>query len=265
MPLYRLSELKVFLQSVGRGANASLSQNFLIDGNIVRKIAELVPKDESVLEIGSGPGVLTEELLSRGCSIYAVEMDDVFAEQLSRLQTVEDQKALKVFQGDICKVILKNIFKEKIYIAGNIPYGISKEICLWLLSERALVQKAVLMVQKEFAQKLVAEPGTAGFGALSILMQYCFDINLKFHVAPSCFWPSPKASSTVIELVRKHSQLSAEQEDLLIHLVPKAYEHRRKKISKALHNEKITVPSPFSELHVDELGVEQWISLISKI
>lgn len=251
MPLYRPTELKEFLSSIGRGANASLSQNFLIDGNVIKKMGDIIEPYKSVLEIGPGPGVLTEELLSRGISVTAVEKDRELAEALLRFSTLG---TLNVETGDILEVQLS----PQSVVVGNIPYGISREICHWLIDQRVNASAAILMVQTEFAHKLVALPKMEGFGALSLQMQYVFDMKIAMQVASTCFWPKPKVSSSIIVCTQSRPKLNKEQEAWFLKSVPLAFSHRRKKLKAALG---IEGENPILQKHVDQVSLEDWVTL----
>ena len=225
MPLYRPSELQAFLK--GRGAKRSLSQNFLVDGNIVKKIVDTVPEGQEVLEIGPGPGVVTEELIARGFTVTAVEKDHDLGQALKRFP-------VEVHEGDICGYQLS----KPVHVVGNLPYGISKEICHWLISQRAFITQATLMVQREFAEKL------QGKNALSIMMQYVFDLKIVAHVSPNCFWPRPKVTSSILVCTKRPPQIT--DEERFFAEVQSAFQHRRKKLKGDTR-------------HVDELGVNEWI------
>ncbi len=252
MPIYRPSELKEFLASIGRGANASLSQNFLIDGNVLKKMGELIEPYKNVVEIGPGPGVLTEELLNRGVHVTAVEKDAAFADALQRFSS-----PLTVVKGDILDYKLPS----QSVVVGNIPYGISREICHWLIEQRTKVLAAVMMVQAEFAEKLMAKPKEEGFGALSLAMQYVFDIKRVIEVSSSCFWPKPKVSSSVIVCSKREPRLNDAQEAWLFNSIAVAFSHRRKKLGTALGIEE---SDPILSKHVDQVSLEEWIG-ISKL
>src|SRR6185295_5359624 len=166
MPLYRPSELRTFLDSLGVRAKKSLSQNFLVDGNIVKKIIQLaqVTSIDTILEIGPGPGVLTEELVQHAKRVIAVEMDRAFAEALHRLSGVE------VVSCDILKFDM-SCLPEKTKVVANIPYHITTPIIEQMVASRR-IQSATLMVQKELAERIAAKPATREFSSLSLFVQY---------------------------------------------------------------------------------------------
>ncbi len=199
MSLYKPTALKAFLESIGAAPIKFLSQNFLIDGNIVRKIVHFaeVKKGDHVLEIGPGPGVLTEELLSQGASVVAVEKDRKFAAALSRLQTSDNR--LQVFENDVLKWDPKLHLKAQTKLIANLPYNITTPILTHFLPHRELFQTITVMVQKEVGERLVAKPGSKTYGSLSVFVQFYSDPVKGFIVEPTCFYPAPKVQSAVVQ------------------------------------------------------------------
>ena len=194
MPLYRPTELKAFLDSIGAHPKKSLSQNFLIDGNIVKKIVALgsVQKGDSVLEIGPGPGVLTEELLEVGADVIAVEKDRAFASHLPRLGPVQ------VIADDIMNFDF-SVLKKGAKVIANIPYHLTSPIIEKIIESKR-VEIAVLMVQKELAERIVAKGCTRELSSLSLFVQLYAKPTLAFVVGAGCFYPRPAVDSAVILL-----------------------------------------------------------------
>ncbi len=192
--MYRPGDLHQFLSQLGAGPKKSLSQNFLIDGNIIRKIAALaeVSAEDQIIEIGPGPGALTQELLATGASVIAVEKDRVLADHLCRLKgnlTVAHQDILDFdfspFQG--AKVI------------ANLPYHITTPILMLLSEKHAHIKMVVVMVQHEVGLKMMAKPGTKEYGMFTLLLDYRGEAQYAFKVGRSCFYPEPKVDSAVVK------------------------------------------------------------------
>jgi 16S rRNA (adenine1518-N6/adenine1519-N6)-dimethyltransferase len=200
MRIINPSELLQFLKDEKLGALKGLSQNFLIDANIVKKIlsAASVEKGDEIIEIGPGPGALTQALLEKGAKVRAIELDRKFAELLERLQT-EDNR-LMIFKADALKVELAKILDEtdRAKLVSNLPYHLTTPLLTRFLPLYPKIQSITVMVQKEVAKRIAAAPGNKQSSSLSLYVRlfsdprYCFDVN------PSCFYPKPKVTSAVI-------------------------------------------------------------------
>ena len=185
----------------------SLSQNFIFDLNLTRKIAKASQcKGKNVLEIGSGPGSLTRSLLSEGAnSILAIEKDMRAVNSLDSLIKISDGK-LKVIHGDAKKFSLENKnFNHKV-IVGNLPYNIATTLIIyWLnqLNENKLIKvdNITVTVQKEVAKRMTAEPGNKSYGRLSVFINLLADAKILFEIPPSAFNPKPKVDSAVVNII----------------------------------------------------------------
>jgi 16S rRNA (adenine1518-N6/adenine1519-N6)-dimethyltransferase len=224
MPLYRPSELRDFLLSIDKNPLRFSSQRFLIDGNVVAKIVGHVI-GKNVLEIGPGPGVLTEALLQNGHKTVAVEKDPDFAKALTRLSP-----ELAVMHADILQCSLEAICHDhfpgdKISVVSNLPYHLTTPIIEWLLSFRHLFSKAILMVQKEAGYRLTAKKG----GLLPLLLAYCGNLSLDFIVSKNSFWPKPSIDSAVIIFEPLPKPLLPEKEEQnFFKLLREISTHKRK-------------------------------------
>ena len=184
--------------------NKKLGQNFLIDGNIVRKSIELadIGPESKVVEVGPGLGTLTRAILSTGAQLYAVERDSTLAEDL-RNKLVPEQDRLNLTEGDcldhpraaLTDEQAENGFK----IVANLPYAVSTP---WMEAILAgpLPERMVLMLQKEAADRYIAPHGSKTFGAISIFLQAAYDVHSKHLVSANCFHPAPKVDSTLLRI-----------------------------------------------------------------
>ncbi len=235
--VYKPSDLQAFLKEWGLYAKKGLSQNFLIDGNIVQKIVNTaeVCSDDFVIEIGPGPGALTQAILEKGAHLLAVEMDPVFAKALERLQT-PDQR-LEIVQADILKFPLIDFLKKrqgkKCKIVANLPYHITTPILTLLLPLSDWIQSLTIMVQKEFAQRMAAHPGTSEYSSLTIFLQFYGAVKSSFTVKPSCFYPKPKVDSSVVHCTL-HPPLLLRKEEGFFKLTRTAFGQRRKMLRASL-------------------------------
>lgn len=232
MSLYKPSALKAFLAEIGAAPIKFLSQNFLIDGNIVRKIIKFadIKAGDSVLEIGPGPGVLTEELLAQGAQVFAVEKDRKFAAALTRLQT--EDKRLIVFEDDALEWNPASHLNPQTKLVANLPYNITTPILTHFLPRRELFQTITVMVQKEVAERLLAHPGSKAYGSLSVFVQFYSDPIKGFIVEPTCFYPAPKVQSAVVQFRLKTPPIPAE--DRFFEMTRCAFGQRRKMVHTTL-------------------------------
>jgi 16S rRNA (adenine1518-N6/adenine1519-N6)-dimethyltransferase len=266
MPLYRPSELLQFLSDIGRKATRTLSQNFLIDGNIVAKIVDAVhiPEDGTVIEIGPGPGVLTEALLAKGYALLAFEKDTDFAYHLQRLS----KTSLRAFEADILEVDLSryNLEPSKTAVVSNVPYHITTPILRWLCLQRRFFCQAVVMMQKEVADKLLAKKPSLLEHELSLF----FDIKEVCAVSKSSFMPSPKVDSKVVSFqVKKKPLLPEESFEGLMKLLDICFSHRRKMIVPTLAKlyGRECILNIMRKMQIseqsrpEELSLENWIAL----
>jgi len=233
MALYKPSTLRAFLEEIGASPKKSLSQNFLIDGNIIRKIITLahVQPGDFVLEIGPGPGVLTEELLARGAHVLAVEKDRKFASALHRLQT-QDQR-LTVIEGDILEQDLSKVLKPRTKLVANLPYQITTPILTAFLPKKAFFESITVMVQKEVAARYTALPSTNDYSSITVFVQFYSDSLYGFTVEPTCFYPPPRVKSAVVKFTLKdHPPVSSEE--AFFAMTRRAFQQRRKMIRSSL-------------------------------
>lgn len=211
----------------------SWGQNFLIDHNIQRKIldlAEIVP-GERVVEIGPGRGILTKGLLDRGAEVTAVEIDPRLVEFL---QKELPHPKLNLILGDALRHPYERL-PAPYKVVANLPYYLSTPLLFRLLQERRRVDRMVLMLQKEVADRLAATVGRKSYGALSIIIQFYADIRVAFTVSPNCFQPRPLVDSAVVELRPLPSPRLPVRDELFFSKVVKgAFAHRRKRLANAL-------------------------------
>lgn len=218
-------------------ANKRLGQNFLIDPNIVRKIvatAELTPS-HTVVEIGPGRGFLTEALARTAGRVVAVEIDPLLHRLLQERQ--EEWANVEL----VCEDALRYPFEQLpigTIVVANLPYYISTPLLFRLLEQRNRFPLAVLMLQDEVADRLVASPGTSNYGVLSVMAQYAADITKAFRVSAQCFRPRPEVGSAVVRLrARERTELTRRQESAFATLVKAAFAHRRKTLVNSLRDE----------------------------
>ena len=174
MPIYKPTELMAFLGSLGINPKKALSQNVLIDGNIIRKIVQTanVQPQDTVLEIGPGPGSLTEALLDAGANVIAVEKDQTLAKALERF----NQGSLKVFEQDILEFSFSDHLpkenSKKTKVIANLPYHLTTPILVFLIQENHYFSSLTLMVQEEVARRFTAKPGTKDYSSFTLFLNF---------------------------------------------------------------------------------------------
>ena len=210
----------------------SLGQHFLTDTNMIHKIADAVeagPGDR-IIEIGPGTGTLTEALVERFEDVVAVEIDQRAVEVLE-----ENFPDLKVIHMNVLEVDFEelSIGKEKTHVVGNLPYYITSQILFLLLENRTLLADALLMMQKEVAERIVADIRTKDYGILSVQTQLMSTPEILFDVPRQVFNPQPNVDSAMLRLTFDKGPLACSDENLKT-VVRTAFNQRRKKLSNAL-------------------------------
>lgn len=244
----------------------SLGQHFLHDPNIIRKIADALraPEGAPVVEIGSGTGALTEELLQRYPSLTAVEIDERAVEQLQQRFPELDLR-----HQDILEVDWPALAREKggpLYVIGNLPYQITSPLLFELLAAKAHLEDAVLMMQKEVAERLVAKPRTKAYGIPSVLVQLWAEPELLFDVSRHVFYPKPEVTSAVVRLTfRKETADGGEEAKALRRVVKAAFNQRRKMLRNSLSQwtkeQGIELPHDWGRKRAEALSPEEFAEL----
>lgn len=278
MAIYKPTELIQFLAGLGISPKKGMSQNFLIDGNIIRKIvatAKVEPGDV-VLEIGPGPGALTEALLEAGATVLAVEKDNTLAKALARIKS--DRGTLKVFCEDIMEFDVDRILKthlkpgQKAKVIANLPYHLTTAIVTKFVMLREIFAKLVIMIQDEVAKRYVSSPGCKEYGSITVFLNYYTNASYGFKVSKNCFFPPPKIESAIVVLDLKEPPYVSNEEKFF-ELTRTAFEHRRKMLRASLRDlyEQDAVTEALSSLGLDPqsrpevLSLEQFILLFEKL
>lgn len=218
----------------------SLGQNFLIDDNIVDKIvagAGIGPSDK-IIEVGPGIGTLTREMASRAGALMAVEIDKNLIPILA--DTLGDFENVKIVNEDIIKADIRGLIDENldggpVKLVANLPYYITTPIIMRFLEENINVTDIVVMVQKEVAERMNAQPGGKDFGALSVAVQYYCDTEIVAKVPRHLFVPQPNVDSIVIALrVRPERKYKVVDEGLYFKVVKAAFGQRRKTLLNSI-------------------------------
>ena len=219
-------------------ADKKLGQNFLISEDVVRRIAAAA--ELAVLEIGPGIGTLTQALAETGADVTAVELDRRLLPVLDK--TLEGYSNVRVINADVLELNVNEAMGGKTFkVAANLPYYITTPIIFALLEKKLPVERMVVMVQKEVAERMTAAPGGKEYGALSVAMQYYTEPELAFIVPPDCFIPRPSVDSAVVVCKNRTTPpVDVCDEKLFFKVVKAAFSLRRKMLSNALKNMGIT-------------------------
>lgn len=234
-----------------------LGQHFLFDENILSKIAEAVGEDnEHILEIGAGSGPLTEFLVGRAEKISAVEIDAKLFEKLKN--RMRDVRNIELINQDILDLDVAAIAKEKISVIGNIPYYITTPIIEKIVKNRAIISKAVLLVQAEYAERLVAVPGTKSFSSITVFSNYFYKVRKLFPVQAESFSPPPKVNSAVVLFTPRCANVP-DVPDKFFDFVKKMFMYRRKKISNGLKHSgyELSEKKEVFDKRIEQLSIDQ--------
>ncbi len=253
-------EVKKILMERGVRAARSHGQYFLSDDRVAARMVEYagVESGDVVLEIGAGLGSVTEKLVSKVKKVYAVEKDKELCEIL-REQYGNKESKIEVIESDIMKIELPEFDK----VIASIPFSLSSPITYKLLLHNAGFGLAVLLYQKEFAQKLVAKPKSNLYGRLSVIVQALADVEIVEFVHRDAFYPSPNIKAAVVRLKEKEKEKRiVEEKKEFFEFVTTAFGHRRKKM-RNIFKTKLPESSALEELdrRPEELSPEKFVKV----
>ena len=259
----------------------SLGQNFLIDTNVIDRILEgaRVQEGDYVIEVGPGIGTLTKEMGRTAEKVVAIEIDKTLIPILE--ETLADFPNIEVINQDILKVNVQELVKEKlnggpVKLIANLPYYITTPIVMKFLEEDIPVTDIVVMVQKEVADRMNAQPNSKDYGALSVAVQYYCDTEIVAKAPRHMFMPQPNVDSTVIGLhVREERKYNVDNEDIFFKTVKASFGQRRKTLLNSLGGlvflSKDQIKIALQEANIDEkrrgetLSIEEFASLSNAV
>lgn len=239
MDLCNRNDIQALLQRHGFHFSKAMGQNFLIQGWVPRDIAAASGADQhtGVLEIGPGIGPLTRELAQRAGKVVSVEADRRLYPVLE--ETMADFPNFTLIRGDVMQQELPALVREHFgglrpILCANLPYNITTPLLTRVVESRCF-QSLTVLIQKEVAQRICAAPGTADYGAFTLLMQYYTAPELLFEVPNTCFLPAPKVTSAVIHCpVRQQPPVEVGSEAMLWRTVRAGFALRRKTLVNSL-------------------------------
>ena len=215
-----------------------LSQNFLIDNNIINKIIKSINinNNDTLLEIGPGDGAISKNISTLSKTTLFIELDNDLIETLT--DKLEKKNNTIIYNDDILKFNFKDITKKykKIRIIGNIPYKISTKLLLNLTKFDKNIKDIHLVIQKNISDRLTTQHNKKIYGSTSIIMQYHFTIIKIFDIKPNSFKPIPKVNSTLIKLTPIKKKQTVLNYEIFKNTIKLSFNNRRKKLSKSIEN-----------------------------
>jgi len=275
-------DTKKLLLQHGFKFSKSMGQNFLIDRNIPEKIVRLsgIDLSDGILEVGPGAGALTAELSKSAGKVTAVELDRRLIPVLKT--TLEGRGNIEILESDILKLDIAATVREKMpglrhRVCANLPYNITTP-ALSAFIDTGVFETITVMVQKEVAERICADPGTRQYGAFSVYANYYTEPKQLFDVPPECFMPRPAVTSTVVTLrPRREHILPPEDERQFFRTVRAAFGQRRKTLVNALYTafgnelgkdeitDIVTLCGFNPQIRGETLGIEEFAKLSAEL
>jgi len=255
----------------------SLGQNFLVDDVVLNEIVDgaEVNKNDLVIEIGPGVGSLTAVLLGKAKKVVAIELDDELIPILEA--ELGDQENLTLLHNDALKVDYNELIgdEKSVKLVANLPYYVTTPIIIKLLKEDYKFTSLTIMIQKEVAERINAEPDCREYGAISLLVQYYCTTKILATVSPSSFVPRPTIDSVVIRLDRlEERRVKVKDEELMFKIIRNSFNMRRKTLwngTKFLGVEKEALLGAYEKANIDPkrrgetLSLEEFATLTDRI
>ena len=238
MDLCSYNEIRALLEAEGFHFSKAKGQNFLVASWVPQRIADACGLDErfGAVEIGPGVGCLTEQLAQRAARVTAFEVDEALRPVLAR--TLAPYDNITLLFGDVMRRDLRTETERTLpglrhVLCANLPYSITTPV-LTRIYEARCFESAVVMVQREVAERMCAAPGSKDYGAFTLLTQWYAEPSFLFTVGPECFTPRPKVTSAVVRLVMRDGLPHDTDERLLFRVIRAAFNMRRKTLVNAL-------------------------------
>ena len=262
------------LKAHGLYTRKALGQHFLIDDNVVGRIidAASITPGEPVLEIGPGIGTLTDALLAAEANVVAVEFDDRLLPVLEELRS--EHPELTIVHADAVTVApdrLESAAGPPTALIANLPYAVAATVILRFFEELPSLQRAVVMVQAEVADRIAASPGTKAYGSYTVKLALRARVTTRFAVAPGCFLPPPRVDSAVVRLERAERGLPPESLSAAARAADAAFSQRRKTLRNSLAaglgvtaaeaGEILRVAGVDASLRAENLPPEEYVSI----
>ena len=245
-----------------------LGQHFLTDPNVARKIVDALraPENARVVEIGAGTGALTDLLSARFCDLIAIEVDERAVNVLKERVGGVDIRQMDALAIDWATLVRG---EDQLFVIGNLPYYITSQILFSLLECRVHIGEAVLMMQLEVAQRLVAVPRTKAYGILSVILQNYAGVEVLFRVSRNVFRPKPDVTSAVVRIVFREAGDREPNPRLFREVVRSAFNQRRKTLRNSLgsllEERGCELPAGWGARRAEELTPEEFVALTNSL
>lgn len=278
-PLANPSATRGLLEDYGLATKHRLGQNFLIDNHVIEKIMDLAALDgtERVVEVGPGIGTLTLALLQDAARVVSIEADATLEPVLETHALDHDN--FRYIMGDALKVAPADIAAaadgEPTVLVANLPYNVAATIILQFFQTMPALRTAVVMVQKEVADRIAAHPGTKAFGGYTAKLGLYAQVTGRFEVPPRCFMPAPHVDSAVVRLDRAEGSTASEEErERVARVIDAAFAQRRKTIRNSMSSsgfDKAALDAAFEACGIaptaraETLGVEDFVRLTAAL
>ncbi len=238
---------RVLLGASNLRPKKQLGQNFLSDPSTAEMIVArsgILP-DDIVLEIGAGLGALTIPVAHSARKVYSIEKDPKIIELLKTELLVHNISNVTIIETDILKFDFLNLAEDEncqLIVMGNLPYNISSQVLVHILKKRSAIKRAILMLQKELAQRLLSQPGSRTYGRITAMLEYCAVRKKIADVRASLFFPKPRVDSELLEIeFIKRSNPVSDNEDYLFSVIKAAFGRRRKKLKNSLAGSELDI------------------------
>jgi 16S rRNA (adenine1518-N6/adenine1519-N6)-dimethyltransferase len=252
------SSPKRVLAERGLRARKRLGQNFLVDHRLATRIAQALPPNAFVVEIGGGMGALTVALARTARAVEVVEIDRGLAEVLQE-RFAHDPQRVRILTGDALELDLRSLLAAQPApraICGNLPYNITTPLLERVVETADLWDCAVLMVQREYARRLAARPGTPDYGSLSVFVAHYCSVELLFEAGAAGFYPAPAVASSVVRLRPRAQRPEVADESLLLWLIRAAFAQRRKMLLNSIASQAPDGGRPRIEAATHDAGID---------
>jgi 16S rRNA (adenine1518-N6/adenine1519-N6)-dimethyltransferase len=237
--MHKASEIKRIFKAHGLAPKKWMGQNLLADESYLKKIVQAagISPGETIVEVGAGLGVLTEELAKKGTNVVALEIDAGFFEVLQ--EKFAGAPHVELIHADALKFDFQALASRtgKLRVVANLPYSISSRLVFAFVENRDLYSSLHILLQKEVAERFVAPPGTKDYGVLTVLLGVSASVDLLFDIPAKAFYPVPDVVSTLARISFPHEQpVPVENMPMLIKLVKASFAGRRKTLRNTLRN-----------------------------
>ncbi len=238
-----------------------MGQNFLSDPSAIQRIIERSGfcAEDTVLEIGAGLGALTIPLSRMVKTVYAVDKDTALLSILKTQLLLHSVSNVTLIEKDVLKLNFQEMADnagQSLIVSGNLPYNISSQILVRLIDSRHCVRRAILMFQKELAERIMSRPDSKDYGRITAMLRYCADIRSIAKIGANCFYPKPNVDSEVVEISFHAPKYPAKDETMLFKVIKAAFGQRRKTLKNALSGSELHIPAQEAQAMLEASGID---------